>query len=260
MPDWLFKEEEIIISKNKDTFINKSILALLHVLSRIRRGGNKKERGKFTAVASIFSLVLFIFLISLSRSSIFITVVGVMLLLILSLMKPEHIAYILKTSLTAAVFAMLILLPSYFYGNRSNSILMILKILESVTLVSILNCKVPATEAKEVLKLMFLPDIFIFVFEISIKYIVILGEFSLDMLYALKLRSVGADTDGRRALGGLLGTLFIKSKEMSEEMCQAMECRGFTGEYRRPLEYRINYWDLMILSVDVIFIAIYLIS
>lgn len=261
MPDWLLNDEEIVTKKSKDAFINKSILALLHVLSRIRRGGNKNGKGKFSAAAAIFSLIFFILLISLSRSLFFITTAGVMVLLLLSLMKPYHIAYILKASFMAAFFAMFILLPSFFSGNRSNSILMILKILESVALVSMTTCTVSAIEAKEVLKLMFLPDIFIFVFEISIKYIVILGEFSLDMLYALKLRTVGSsgnNKDSRKALGGIIGTLFIKSKEMSEEMCEAMECRGFTGEYSRQKNYRFNYWDLLILCVDVIFLVIYI--
>ena len=36
MPEWLLKEENYMPLKDKDTFINKSILSLLNVISRIR--------------------------------------------------------------------------------------------------------------------------------------------------------------------------------------------------------------------------------
>ena len=49
-----------------------------------------------------------------------------------------------------------------------------------------------------------------------------LGEFTLEMLYALKLRSVGKNRNKYGSLGGIAGTLFVKSREMSEEMSGAM--------------------------------------
>ena len=45
-------------------------------------------------------------------------------------------------------------------------------------------------------------------------------------------------------LTGIAGTLFLKSKEMAEEMYAAMECRGFTGEYRAGGRLRVGVWDL----------------
>ena len=53
---------------------------------------------------------------------------------------------------------------------------------------------------------------FIFVFDITIKYIVIFGEFSLNMLYALKLRSVGKSKNKSTSLSGIIGTTVYKIK------------------------------------------------
>ena len=93
------------------------------------------------------------------------------------------------------------------------------------------------------LKRFFFPDLFIFVFDITIKYIVMLGEFALQMLYALKLRSVGRNRSKYGSIGGVGGMLFIKSRNMSEEMYYAMECRGFTGEYHASGKVSFTAFD-----------------
>ena len=86
-----------------------------------------------------------------------------------------------------------------------------------------------------------------------------LGEFSLNMLYALKLRSVGKNSKKYNSLSGIAGTMFIKSKEMAEEMYAAMECRGFTGEYAykkvsslSPADYIYIVMNLLIITTFIV--------
>ena len=51
MPEWLLTDENYIPRMDKDTFINKSILSLLGLLSRIRaQSGNRTERFGINAV------------------------------------------------------------------------------------------------------------------------------------------------------------------------------------------------------------------
>jgi cobalt/nickel transport system permease protein len=64
------------------------------------------------------------------------------------------------------------------------------------------------------------------------------------MFYALKLRSVGRNAGKTASISGIAGTLFLKSKEMAEEMYAAMECRGFTGEYRAAGGWRLGFRDI----------------
>jgi cobalt/nickel transport system permease protein len=66
------------------------------------------------------------------------------------------------------------------------------------------------------------------------------------MLHALKLRSVGRNAGKTASLSGVAGTLFLVSKEMAEEMYGAMECRGFTGEYRARSGLRLRSSDLVL--------------
>lgn len=53
-----------------------------------------------------------------------------------------------------------------------------------------------------------------------------LGEHSINLLFALKLRSIGITSNKYNSLTGIMGNLFIKSYKMSEEMFHAMECRS----------------------------------
>jgi cobalt/nickel transport system permease protein len=68
--------------------------------------------------------------------------------------------------------------------------------------------------------------------DMTIKYISLLGGLVLDLLYALKLRSVGHDDRKIDSLSAIAGTVFLKSIEAAETQYQAMECRCFAGTYR----------------------------
>ena len=80
------------------------------------------------------------------------------------------------------------------------------------------------------------------------------------MLYSLKLRSVGRNKSKYTSLSGIAGTMFIKSKEMAEDMYAAMECRGFTGEYRIYNKFKFTFSDFIyiIINAAIIFTFVYL--
>jgi cobalt/nickel transport system permease protein len=69
---------------------------------------------------------------------------------------------------------------------------------------------------------------------LTLKYIVVLGSVALEMLEALRLRSVGRNDDKRASIGGVGGMLFLKSREAAEDTAAAMRCRGFEGRMPAP--------------------------
>jgi cobalt/nickel transport system permease protein len=77
-----------------------------------------------------------------------------------------------------------------------------------------------------------------------------LGEFTLNMMYALKLRSVGKNKNKYTSLSGIAGSMFIKSKEMAEDMYAAMECRGFTGEYQVYNKFKFTLADFAYIMLN----------
>jgi cobalt/nickel transport system permease protein len=258
MPEWLLRKDNYIPLKDKDAFINKSILSILGVLTRFRlQTGYKENKFGVNALVKLISTFLLIILVSLTKSFTFVLVANVYLLVVINFLSIEEIKYILKVSSVAAIFTFIILLPSIFMSYGNNAIMITLKVLASVTTVNILACTTQWNDLMGTLKAFHVPDMFIFVLDITIKYIIILGEFSLNMIYSLKLRSVGRSKNKTTALSGIVGTMFIKSKEMAEEMHSAMECRGFTGEYRVYKKFKFKLADYICILFNITFILTY---
>ena len=78
------------------------------------------------------------------------------------------------------------------------------------------------------------------------------------MLTALKLRSIGHNPHKGRALSGVLGVMFLRSREMSEEMYQAMVCRGYTGEYPATASWSLRRAEFCLLVIFLLFVLLYL--
>lgn len=259
MEDWLFKKDEYIPKDDKDRFIDKSIIEMIHILSLIKRNKNTGNSFmyKLNPVVKVLFTILNTLFISLSRNFLYVIVLDVYLLLVLSLIDTRDIKRIVSLSLVIPAFTLVMLIPSMFMGNVKNSVLIILKIVGTVLSVNILSYTTKWHDITKALKIFFIPDIFILVFDITIKYIFILGDFSLHMLYALKLRSIGKNNNKYSSLTKIMGNLFLKSKEMGEEMYFAMECRGFTGEYISRTKYKLGIKELIYITINVILIVVY---
>jgi cobalt/nickel transport system permease protein len=94
--------------------------------------------------------------------------------------------------------------------------------------------------------------------DITIKYIVLLCERSINLLYALRLRAIGKTSNKYNSLSGIMGNLFIKSYKMSEEMFHAMECRGFVGEYSTKVNLKLKKVDYIYLLINIFLVSLFL--
>ncbi len=203
---------------------------------------------------SSFLLILFV---SLSRSIYFLAVVGTYELVIMCLMSGPKIAKVLKTSLVAALFAFVIFLPSALWGNWPGVLAVAAKVLLSVAAAALVSATASWSEISLALSSIHIPDIFILVLDLAIKYISLLGGLVLDMLYALKLRSVGRNRDKTASLSGVAGTVFLKSKEAADEMYAAMECRGFSGTYRVAVRSGLSARDYVFIIANVLILSVF---
>ncbi|OPJ57799.1 energy-coupling factor transporter transmembrane component T family protein [Clostridium oryzae] len=254
MPEWLLKEDEYTPAKSRDGFINKSILSLMGSIDKFRRQTEYKDNSiTANALTKLLSVLILIIFVSLSKSFAFVLIANVMMLIVINFLSTNEIKQVLKISFTVAGFTMIVLLPSVFIGFSSNAFMITLKVFVSVVFVNSLASSTQWNDIIRALKVFKLPDMFIFVLDITIKYIMVLGEFSLNMVYALKLRSVGRSRSKNTALSGIIGTMFIKSKDMAQEMQEAMECRGFTGEYRAYKRFKFGVIDYCYIIFDILF-------
>jgi len=188
--DWLFKEDNYIPRTDKDNFIDKSIFSILDLLSNIKKGSvNNFTKGIYciNPVLKLSCTLLILISLSIYKGYIYIALVDIFMFFIITQLDRNAVKKILLLSFTIPVFTLVMLIPSMFMGNISSSLRMLLKIFSSLLALNILNYTTRWDDIVKALKVFGIADIFIFIIEITFRYIYILGDFSIEMLYSLKL-------------------------------------------------------------------------
>jgi cobalt/nickel transport system permease protein len=231
VPEWLLVEEEYVPPKDRDGFLQKTTISILAVLSSVKREKEYVNDGKTAPALRIASAVFVIILMSLSQNLMFPIAIITGILVRLAMLSGTQIRQILKSTCSAVFISALILIPAAIMGAWHTFFYITIKVAGSVTLLGILASTMQWNQMTSGLRLFHIPDIMIFTLDITLKYIMLLGDVCFQMLQALKVRMIGRNPQKSKALSGIFGVIFLKSKEMSEEMLQAMECRGFDGKY-----------------------------
>lgn len=259
IPEWLSVKDDYIPKKEKNLYIEKSIFSLIKIISIIRQNKSQdKLLYLINPALKVISTLIIIVCISLSRNFIYLLIIDIYVLINLFLMEKKSRKRILFRSLIFPSITLIALIPSMFYGNIYNSFLLFQKIIITILLMNLLSHNTKWSEISKSLKLLLIPDIFIWIMDITIKYIVLLGEYSINLLHALKLRSIGVNPNKYNSLTGIMGSLFIKSYKMSEEMFYAMECRGFVGEYTTKVNLNFRKIDYVYLITNIILVSLFI--
>lgn len=259
IPEWLLEKDNYIPKKDKNLYIEKSIFSLIKTISIIRQSKSQdKLIYSINPTLKVISTILNIILISLSRNVIYLLILDMYLLINLSLMEKRARKRLFLRACIFPFITLIALIPSMFYGNVYNSLLLFQKMITTIFLINLLSHNTKWSEINKSLKLLFIPDIFIWTMGITIKYIVILGEYSINLLYALKLRSIGTTSNKYKSLTEIMGNLFIKSYKISEEMFHAMECRCFVGEYTTKVNLTLKKIDYIYIAIMVILFSLFI--
>ncbi len=259
LPQWLMKNENYIPQKDKDTFVDRSILSVFQVISKIKaQDYASSSLPRVNTSLMVFFTFVLLLLISITKSFVFIGIIGVYLLVVLSLLKADSLVRILKMSLGVTLLTLVIMLPAAWWGNYYSCIMITSKVFVTITAIGILSGNTKWNAITGALKRFYIPDLFIFILDITIKYMYLLGEFALHMLYALRLRSVGRNRSKYSSMGGIAGTVFLQSKEMAEDMYHAMECRGFTGEYPVFRKRKLSVVDYLYIVLNLGFFLLFI--
>lgn len=258
--EWLFKEDSYTPNGDKNRFIDKSTLSLLSTLSVIKKMSNTPEGFMYNInpYLKFISTFIFVLILSLARNMTFILILDEIILIGVLILNKESVKRILSLSFLSIFFTGVILIPSILLGNAFNSFLILLKVLGSVMCAGVLSFSTKWNDIIKSLKLVFVPDIFIFVLDITLRYIYILSEMSRDMMYALKLRSIGRNNKKYISISSIMGSLFIRSKMMGDEMLSAMECRGFTGDYKSKAIFKLALRDALYGTIILLVVFMYL--
>lgn len=244
LPSWMCESEAYEPNIDKDGFITKSAQAILGVLAKLKWNAGKDRRFSASPSLKLCYTFLFILLTACSKNYLFSLIMVAGTILALASYPASAMKQILSGTIGAVLFSIFILLPAVFMGNPQILLTIGTKVFLSVTLIGMLSAGTAWNKLTASLRAFHIPDIFIFTLDITLKYIAVLGEICMEILTALRLRSIGQNKKKAKAFSGILGISFLKSREMADEMYAAMCCRGFVGEYKTGRKYAFRKQDI----------------
>ena len=256
LPEWACKKENYTAEKDNDYFITKSLLGIIRMLRQLRFQNSVKEHGVSPIGATILTAII-VFLCACSHKSAFLICVVAFLLILLSLLDGKEIFRLLKHSITITFLSSLILLPAFYFYRNYNLFLIPVKTILILLSISLLTTFYNWHNILDVMLKFHVPSIFVLICDTTLRYIVLLGETAQQVLYSLKLKSIGKNKHKSMAMAGVMGVVFQKSRKMSEEMYQAMCCRCFTGSYSNLKKQKLTFIDFIMFLIGVGYIWIF---
>ena len=233
LPDWMIIEESYVPPKDGGTFVVKTLRTLGGIISGIRVQKGHEKRYALPAVFKLLLLVLLLLLLSLTQDPLVILAYAAVIHAYLATWDAGDFWPIIRAGLFAGAFTFLLLLPSIVIYPPAlyRRLAMAGKVFLSLEMVGVLNHTTQWNHITSALRRLHIPAVFVFTLDVTLKYIVLLGELLEGLLTAVELRSVGKSDHKYASVGGVLGVTFIRSEEMNRQMYEAMRCRGFTGDY-----------------------------
>ncbi len=234
LPNWLTTTEAYEPPKGGGTFAIKTMRSFGHMMGRLQFQQGHEKRHALPALVKFFLLVLAIVFLSRTHQLLALLAYAAVLLLYLSTWPPRDIWKVLRGALVAVVFSGILLAPAMILRPEGigNNLQLICKVFLTVMMVSIFNHTTQWNHITGALRKLHVPGVVIFTLDLTLKYIVILGRFIYDVLTSYSLRAVGNHKKKYKSVGGVMGITFIRGAHMSQEMYEAMRCRGFTDDYR----------------------------
>lgn len=221
----------------------RTSLKIMRFISSLMEDDTQPQKSKILPALRIFACILCILLCALAKNALFVLIVIAVELLRLSMKKAAVIWQILKPVLTAVLFAVIFLLPSIFLGSLRTITTVTMKVFESVLVLSLMNATMSWKEITDAFRTCHMPQIFVFVLDTTVRFLVVLGRYSHAIGEAVSLRSVGKTNWKTSQTGGILGTTFLKAQQLSQETSEAMACRCFDGEYKSYTSHKFNAFD-----------------
>lgn len=209
----------------------RTILQITSALRLFRLDDGRAARLSPTAPVKLVIALACILLVSLSRNALFVLVVLALVLVRACLMPREALGRLASASLTAAGLALLIMAPAALLGQPQSALTLALKALACTGVTLTLALTTPTAELTGALRSCGVPAVAILTVDLTLRSIVRLGETALEVLSALRLRSVGTNHDKRGSLAGVGGVVLLKAGRAAQDTYDAMRCRGFDGRY-----------------------------
>lgn len=246
-PAWLGESERYEPLDDRSSFVERNLAhvgGMLHeVGSSLPIAGSPLDRALRSVAPAmrVIGVPAAIVCVNATRNMLFSYVMLAVVLVMLALRPARLIAAILKPTLAVCALSLVLGLPAVLIGQTDAPVRLAVRAFVSVSLVVALARTVPWNRLIAGLKGVGCPDAVIYVCDVTVQFIDILGRSMVSLLDALKLRSVGRDARKLMSAGRVMGALFLRANTQARGMAESMACRGFDGRYRVRRD-RLTTW------------------
>lgn len=259
LPPWLLASDATTYDPpaDHDGFITRSLLSLTSVLARMRLDDGQRTRLSPSAPTKLVCGLALILLTSLATNYAFVLVMLAGTLVRVALLPPKATRRVTSVAATSAGLTALVMLPAVFLGQPQSLLLVGTKVAVSLGIALTVALSTPAHEITGALRQLHVSNLAIMTMDLALKNVVSLGNVAVEVLEALRLRSVGHNDDKRTSLGGTGGVVFLKASRAAQDTAEAMRCRGFEGEYRATQGVRPQATDYLCLLALAALVALF---
>ncbi|MFD1317940.1 energy-coupling factor transporter transmembrane component T [Loigolactobacillus zhaoyuanensis] len=251
LPSWLTTNTPLPTASSRHHFLEQNSHRLEGLLARFSQAAEQAQPAlKHYLPPQIKLLTTFgsVLLLSLNQNLLLLWLILLVDLGLLLTLPQFYLRRVLRQTLTTAAMALLLILPSlllnanvWLFASKTALILLNLNYYRTTTTFS---------QVIQALQQLHCPNGLIFVVDITLTYLKMLGEFLLGFLQAVTLRTVGQTKHPYRTIGLLFGTLYLKTRDYALALYAAMEARGFIGEYPRVPRTRKPWRDNLYIILD----------
>lgn len=239
-PEWLKEDNHDRLPASKKNFVLVNIKTVIKILNYF---------GKVTPNVTVHTsawlrlllLIAYTYLILATTNPIFLWVILLLLGGRLVTFPGEVIIVILKKLVKLLLVSAILLLPSVLLQNENIDLFLI-----RISLV-MLNLSVFLTVTSwqqfvAALRQLHLPEVMILTIDITIKYAYTLGHYLQEILYSVRLRTLGQRVS-RQMLGVIVGQLYLSARKRTNDLYQAMVLRGYRQSARNNNHITFNRQD-----------------
>ena len=255
LPDWMVREEITVNdSEVKSSFLQSNLSTVISLLSYLKIEDRKKYSG--SPVIRICELLILLVLIYNSKSIVFLWTVGIFLLAEVAFFSGREIRSIVRKLIRLIIFTAVILLPSYLLHPSIHPAFFLIRTVLLLLNLSVFLTKTSWSDFITGLRGLYLPEELVMIFDIAIKYFYILGNHIRNILYAVRIRSVGGGVS-KKLTGAILGQVYLISKEHMKSLYEAMLLRGYGTKVKVRRKLQLNKSDILHISICIILIILF---
>ena len=238
-------------------FLGKNLNTLSKLLDKIRFTRNEASE-KNSPYIRLLEFMILTIVISLSKNLIFLWITSLFFLSKLALFKGSTIISVVKRLFILCLLSFVFILPGVIFANNVNPSLFLFRVGVNLLNLSIFSASTPFPSLVKALRQLGMPMLFVQTMDICYKYIYVLGNVTVSIIEAVKLRCIGMKED-KRLVGAIIGQLYLSTDRYTRELYEAMVLRGYNLNNLRKKRLSFNRYDLLSVLRTVVLLMIFIV-